>query len=100
MVNAVNEQYMRAYMDGYTAALEKKREESDKLYMGVEDIQAAFDGNIGINKARQILVAVRHVCNGGKLDSSSYVLRSEFEYWCSVVDAKFLERLGDHRDKK
>ena len=99
MTGAVNEQYMQAYMAGYTAALEKKAENAKKIYMDVNDIIEAFDGNIGINKARLIFNAVRHVCGGGKLDSSSYILRSEFEYWCQTVDATFIERLGDRREK-
>ena len=94
------ELYMQAYMAGYTAALEKKADIKDKIYMDVNDIVAAFDGKIGINKARLIFNAVRHVCGGGKLDSSSYILRSEFEYWCRTVDSTFIERLGDNREKR
>ena len=52
-----------------------------------------YGGRIGENKARAILQAVRHCCNGGKLKSSSLVLRSELEYWESLVDKKFLARL-------
>ena len=61
-----------------------------------DDIKGIIDrygGRIGQNKAREILQAVRHCCNGGKLNSCSLVLRSELEYWESIVDKKFLARL-------
>ena len=88
-----NEEYMRAYMAGYTAALEKQREAEAKPYIDKDGIIERYDGKIGKNKAYEIIQAVRHCCNGGKLNSSSLVLLSELEYWESVVDAKFKERL-------
>ena len=91
-MNNVNEAYMSAYMAGYTAALEKQKENAQRPYIDVEGIMERY-GGIGINKARNILQAVRHCCNGGKLGSSSMVLVSEIEYWESQVDKQFLERL-------
>lgn len=88
-----NEEYMRAYMAGYTAALEKQKEAESKPYIDKDGIIARYDGRIGQGKAYEILQAVRHCCNGRKLNSSSLVLVSELEYWESVVDAKFKERL-------
>jgi len=91
-MNTVNDAYMSAYMRGYTDALEKQKEKDERPYIDVEGIVERY-GGIGINKARNILQAVRHVCNGGKLCSSSMVLRSELEYWESIVEKKFIERL-------
>lgn len=88
-----NEAYMQAYMAGYTAALEKQKEADSKPYIDKDGIIERYGGRIGQGKAYEILQAVRHCCNGGKLNSSSLVLVSELEYWESVVDAKFKERL-------
>ena len=87
-----NELYMRAYMDGYTAGVEKGKGESTKPYLTVEDVMARY-GGIGKAKAYEIMVAVRHCCNGGKLNHSGMILLSELEYWERLVDAKFKERL-------
>lgn len=91
-MNNVNEAYMSAYMRGYTDALEKQKENAQRPYIDVEGIMERY-GGIGINKARNILQAVRHCCNGGKLGSSSMVLVSEIEYWESQVDKQYLARL-------
>ena len=93
MERTEKELYMRAYMDGYTAALEKAAREAEKPYIDMEGLIERYGGRIGQNKAREILQAVRHCCNGGKLNSCSLVLRSELEYWESVVDKQFLARL-------
>lgn len=88
-----NEPYMRAYMDGYTAALEKAKAEQKSPVIDKEGIIKRYGNRIGINKAGEILRAVRHCCNGGKLGSCSVVLLSELEYWESIVDKTFLARL-------
>ena len=85
--------YRKAYMDGYLAAKREIENENEKPYIDKEGIIKRYDGNIGINKAGEIIRAVRRVCNGGKLDSCSLVLISELKYWESVVDKKFRERL-------
>lgn len=85
--------YMKAYMDGYTAAMEKAKAERAKPYVDKESLIERYDGKIGLNKAQEILRNVRHVCNGGRLDHSSLVLLSELEYWESIVDKKFKARL-------
>lgn len=86
-----NELYMRAYMDGYTSALEKVKQEQKSPVIDKEGIQKRY--GVGINKAGEILRSVRHCCNGGKLGSCSVVLLSELEYWESVVDKTYLARL-------
>ena len=93
MERQVNESYMRAYMDGYTAALEKASGEQKSPIIDKDGIIKRYGGKIGINKAGEILRAVRHCCNGGKLGSSSFVLISELEYWESIVDKTYLARL-------
>lgn len=86
-----NELYMRAYMDGYTAAMEKKRAEEEKPHLTVDDVVARY----GISKAKAygIMNAVRHCCNGGKLNNDRMILRSELEYWESMPEVNFVERL-------
>lgn len=86
-----NELYMRAYMDGYTAAMEKKRAESEKPHLTVDDVAARY--GISQGKAYEIMNAVRHCCNGGKLNNNRMILRSELEYWESTPEVKFVERL-------
>ena len=88
-----NESYMRAYMDGYTEGLRKAESAAEKPYIDMQGIIDRYDGRIGQNKAREIIQAVRHCCNGGKLNSASLILRSELEYWESIVDPKYLARL-------
>lgn len=89
----VSEAYMRAYMAGYTAAKKEKEDREEKPYLDKDDIIARYGGRIGVNKAGEIIRAIRRVCNGGKLDSCSLVLRSEVEYLESLVDKKFKEHL-------
>lgn len=88
---AGNELYMRAYMDGYTAGLERARGEVKKTYLTVEDVAARYD--VGKTKAGEIMRAVRHCCNGGKLDHDGRILLSELEYWESIPDTIFKARL-------
>ena len=84
--------YMQAYMSGYTAGVEKARAESLKPYLTVEDVMERY-GGISKCKAYEIMRAVRHCCNGGKLNHDGMVLLSELEYWESIVDPKFKDRL-------
>lgn len=88
-----SELYMRAYMDGYTAAMEKAKAEQVKPYIDKEALIKRYDGKIGMNKALEILRNVRHVCNGGSLHHDGLVLLSELEYWESLVDKQYKERL-------
>ena len=83
--------YARGYIDGFLAATEEYKANEEKPYLEVEDIMKRYD--VGINKARSIIIAVRHFCNGGKLDSSSRVLLSEIKYWENAVDTRYKERL-------
>ena len=84
--------YMEAYMSGYTAGVEKARAQSAKPYLTVEDVMERY-GGMSKCKAYEIMRAVRHCCNGGKLNHDGMVLLSELEYWESIVDPKFKERL-------
>lgn len=90
-MDRLNEQYMRAYMEGYTAA--KAERDKPKPYLDKDDIIARYDNKIGVNKAREIIRAVRQACGGGKLNHESLVLLSEVEYWESLVDKRRVERL-------
>ncbi len=83
--------YLSAYLAGYMKALQEKQEEQRTAYVDVDGIMKRY--GIGINAARDVLKGVRHVCNGGKLNSSSKVLVAELEYWESLVDTRFKERL-------
>ena len=87
----VDERYMRAYMEGYTAALEKAQGEQAKPYLTVDDVAARY--GISKRKAYEIMNAVRHCCNGGKLRNDEKILRAELEYWESKPEVKFVERL-------
>lgn len=89
----MDEAYMRAYMDGYTDGLKKAAGEAEKPYIDMQGIIERYGGRIGQNRAREIIQAVRHCCNGGKLNSCSLILRSELEYWESIVDKQYLARL-------
>ena len=88
---AVNEQYMRAYMEGYTAGLAKAGESQDKPYLTVDDVMARY--GISKGKAYGIMQAVRHCCNGGKLNNDRMILRAELEWWEKEVDKQFKARL-------
>lgn len=87
----VDERYMRAYMEGYTAGLEKAQGEQEKPYLTVDDVAARY--GISQGKAYDIMRAVRHCCNGGKLRHDGKILRSELEWWESQPEVKFVERL-------
>lgn len=80
-----NEGYRHGYIDGYLAAAEELKTKEAKPYIDKDGIIERYGGKIGINKAYQIIRAVRQVCGGGKLDSSSIILLSELEYWESLV---------------
>lgn len=86
MNNQVNEVYMRAYMEGYTAAKREAAEASVKPYMTVDDIVEYYDGKIGKSKAYEIMRGVRMVTGGGKLDSDRVVAIADFKYWETLVD--------------
>ena len=47
--------YMRAYMEGYTAGLEKANAERVKPYLDKDMIIERYDGKIGENKALEIM---------------------------------------------
>lgn len=95
----MSEQYMSAYMKGYMEGAKAERGEAAKPYLTVNDVCERY-GGISKSKAYEIMVSVRHHCNGGKLNHDGMILRSEMEYWESSVDKKYIERLGDNRKKK
>ena len=84
-------EYARAYAAGYADGIAACGGGRTSPVLKLGDIQARY--SVGVNKARQILQAIRHYCNGGKLESASAVLVSEAEYWESLVDKTFKERL-------
>lgn len=88
-----SETYAAGYADGFAAAMERARREDDKPYLTKEDIIKRYNGEIGINKAGDIMRAVRTACGGGKLNSCSIILKSELEYWESLVVKEFKARL-------
>lgn len=96
MVSAVNEQYMSAYMKGYMEGIKAERGEAEKPYLDVEAVRARY-GGISRSKAYEIMQGVRHVCGGGKLNHDGMILRAELEYWESIVDKRYIDRLGDNR---
>lgn len=83
------ESYMNGYIDGYITAMEKFKKESKKT-LNAEDIAERY--GVGINKAKSILRDIRRVCNGGKINDSK-VLPAEADYWESLVDKQYKERL-------
>lgn len=89
----MNEMYMRAYMEGYTAALKLEREEKGKPYIDKHALIERYDGKIGLSKAMEIIRCVRHACGGGKLDCAGLVLRSELEYWENTITPEYKELL-------
>lgn len=62
----------------------------EKAYITKTDIQHRF--GVGVNKAGDIMRDIRRVCNGGKLGAGK-VLPAELEYWESLVDKQYKERL-------
>ena len=86
------ELYMRAYMDGFTDGLKKAEGEVEKPFLTVEDIMTRY-GGISKGKAYGIMQAVRHCCNGGKLNNDRMILRAELEWWEREIDAQFKARL-------
>lgn len=86
------QEYARAYAEGYAAGIASVTlVPPPSPVLRLADIQERY--SVGINKARQILQAIRHVCNGGKLDAAGAVLLSEAEYWETLVDKQFKARL-------
>lgn len=90
-----NEEYQRVYMEGYIAGLEAGKAESskeEKPFFKAQDIAARY--GCGLNKAHEILRAVRHVCGGGGLGKAGMVKRAELLHWESIVDKKFISSLN------
>ncbi len=89
----MNRDYLRGYAEGYAAAIIDRAEKEKKPYIDKAALIERHDGKIGLNKAGEILRAVRHVCDGGKLNCSGLILLSELEYWERTVNPKFRELL-------
>ena len=96
MTVTINDQYMSAYMKGYMEGIKAERGEAAKPYLTVENVSERY-GGISKAKAYEIMRGVRHVCGGGKLGHDGMILRAELEYWESIVDKRYIERLGDNR---
>lgn len=94
-MNVSNEDYQRIYMEGYTAGLRAGKAEAsadDKPFFKAKDIAERY--GCGLNKAYEVMRAVRHVCDGGGFGSAGMVKRSELLYWESIVDKKYLTRIS------
>lgn len=90
-----NEEYQRIYMEGYTAGLRDGKAEAqsqEKPFFKAEDIMKRYE--VGLNKAYEILRAVRAVTGGGGFGTAGMVKRSELLYWESIVDKKYLTRIS------
>lgn len=85
------DEYARAYAAGYADGLAVAQNKRESPVLSLNDVQERY--KVGLNKAHEIIRAIRHVSNGGKLGCSSLVLLSEAEYWESLVDKTFRERL-------
>ena len=88
------DEYKKAYMEGYAAGLEAAKLEANsvKPYFTVEDVVERY--GCGLNKAREIIRAVRHVTGGGGFGMSGRVKRVELLYWESIVDKTYLYRVS------
>ena len=86
-----NDAYMKAYMDGYSAALERNGIKEETIVFGVDEIMKRYEVSKG--KAYAIIKAIRHRCNGGLLQIEGKVLNSEVRYWEDNPDTTFKERL-------
>jgi hypothetical protein len=86
-----NDAYMKAYMDGYSAALERNNIKDETIVFGVDEIMKRYEVSKG--KAYEIIKAIRHKCNGGLLQTEGKVLNSEVRYWEDNPDTRFKERL-------
>lgn len=84
-------EYTRAFAEGYAAGIAAAGGRQDSPVLFIEDVQERYQ--VGINKAREIMQAIRHVCNGGKLQSPKMILKAEAEYWETLVDKQFRKRL-------
>lgn len=91
-MTAQDQLYMQAYMAGYTAGVEKASAAAEKPYLTVEDVMARY-GGISQAKAYGIMRAVRHYCNGGKLNNDRMILLSELKYWESLPEKQYKERI-------
>ena len=90
------EEYQRIYMEGYIAGLKDGRaeggEDLEKAYVEASDIMKRY--GCGLNKAREIIRAVRHVTGGGGFGMAGKVKKAELLYWESIVDKNYLYRVS------
>ncbi len=82
---------MQMYAQGFADGFRKAEKKGEKAVLDVQDIMARYQ--CGQNRARAIIQAVRHTCNGGKTGAAGSVLRSELEYWESFPEKIFKARL-------
>ena len=82
------QEYREAYMSGYAEGFKKAQEEANvqPVYFDYTDIMKRYD--VGENVARDIIRDIRRECGGGRIGHVSRVLRSELEYWESLVDKR------------
>lgn len=82
------QEYREAYMNGYTEGFRQAQENVNvqPVYFDHTAIMERY--NVGENVARDIIRDIRRECGGGRLGHVSRVLRSEVEYWESIVDKR------------
>ena len=82
------QEYREAYMNGYTDGFRQAQENvnDQPVYFDHTAIMERY--NVGENVARDIIRDIRRECGGGRLGHVSRVLRSEVEYWESIVDKR------------
>lgn len=85
--------YAQAFAEGYAFAMEQVRAKESNPILNAEDIMRRYGGKVGLNKAREIIQAVRHCCGGGMLSMSGHVMLSEVVYWENKVNPEYVERL-------
>ena len=86
----MSENYMSAFMDGYLAAMAKYKTDEKKV-LTVADIQERY--HCGINKAQNIMQSILRCCNGGMLNTPGRCKPAEADYWDTLVDKQYKERL-------
>lgn len=79
------------YLRGVEAGYSRARGEGGKVFLDLEDIMARYD--VGENRARGIIQAIRRHCNGGLLNAAGKVLVSEAIAWENAPEIKFKARL-------
>ena len=79
--------YLRGVAEGYSRA----KADEGRVWLDLEGVMARYE--VGENRARGIIQAIRHHCNGGLLNAAGKVLISEAIAWENAPQIKFKARL-------